>query len=313
MFVEFCWMRKGRQAMKDYDNQPTVCIVGSINMDVTISTDKIPEQGETVIGGTFATYFGGKGANQAVSAARAGVNVKMIGAVGEDDFGHTSLTHLRSENIDTTAVDMLPDVSTGVANIILTEQDNRIIVASGANFEVTPEIIVSNEQQIKESDVVLLQLELPIETVQRAIEMAYQHNVPVILNPAPYAALSKETLEMCTYMTPNEIELTDMLKLMSFESIKEKLIVTLGSYGVSYYDQGDERQVEGYDVAVKDTTGAGDTFNGVLAAMTAKKWSTVEAIRFANAAAGLSITKEGAQSGMPTLNEIYSFIENKKQ
>ncbi|HLQ96609.1 MAG TPA: ribokinase [Pseudogracilibacillus sp.] len=299
--------------MTDNDNQPTVCVVGSINMDVTISTDRIPAQGETVIGGNFATYFGGKGANQAVAAARAGANVKMIGAVGADDFGHTSLTHLQSENIDTTAVDMMPDVSTGVANIILTEQDNRIIVASGANFEVTPEIIASNEQQIKDSDVVLLQLELPIKTVQRAIQIANRHGVPVILNPAPYAALSKETLEMCTYMTPNEIELADMLQLVPFEVMKEKLIVTLGSYGVSYYDQGDERQVEGYDVAVKDTTGAGDTFNGVLAAMIAKKWSTVEAIRFANAAAGLSITKEGAQRGVPTLNEIYSFIETKKQ
>lgn len=298
--------------MKDHDKQPTVCVVGSINMDVTISTDKIPTQGETVIGGTFATYFGGKGANQAVAAARAGAKVKMIGAVGEDDFGHTSLTHLQSENIDTTAIAMLPDVSTGVANIILTEQDNRIIVASGANFEVTPERVASNEQQIKDSDMVLLQLELPIETVQRAIQIAYQHEVPVILNPAPYAALSKEILEKCTYITPNEIELTDMLKLVSFETMKEKLVVTLGSLGVSYYAQGDERQVEGYHVEVKDTTGAGDTFNGVLAAMLAKKWSTVEAIRFANAAAGLSITKEGAQSGMPSLNEIHAFIETTK-
>lgn len=295
--------------MKMDRNQPTVCVVGSINMDVTISTDTIPAQGETVIGGTFATYFGGKGANQAVAAARAGAKVQMVGAVGDDDFGRTSLTHLQAEGIDTAALDMLPDVSTGVANIILTEQDNRIIVASGANFEVTPEKVAQNEEQIRTSDIVLLQLELPIETVKQAIHIAHKHNVPVVLNPAPYTSLPKDTLEKCSYMTPNEIELEDMLQLVPFETIKEKLIVTLGSFGISYYADGDERQVEGYQVEVKDTTGAGDTFNGVLAAMLAKGWSAVESIRFANAAAACSITKEGAQSGMPTFNEIQRFME----
>lgn len=295
--------------MKNENKQPTVCVVGSINMDVTISTDTIPAQGETVIGGAFATYFGGKGANQAVAAARAGAKVKMIGAVGDDDFGHTSLTHLQREGIDTALVDMLPHVSTGVANIILTELDNRIIVASGANFEVTPRKVAQAEEQIRTSDIVLLQLELPLETVTQAIHIAHKHNVPVVLNPAPYTLVPKEILEKCTYMTPNEIELEDMLQLVSFETIKEKLMVTLGSLGVSYYADGDERQVEGYQVEVKDTTGAGDTFNGVLAAMLAKGWSVLEAIRFANAAAACSITKEGAQSGMPTFEEIQHFME----
>src|SRR5699024_12650851 len=126
---------KGKSVMKNENKQPTVCVVGSINMDVTISTDTIPAQGETVIGGAFATYFGGKGANQAVAAAREGAKVKMIGAVGDDDFGHTSLTHLQREGIDTFLVDMLPDVATGVANIILKYIDNRIIYTLRVDFE----------------------------------------------------------------------------------------------------------------------------------------------------------------------------------
>src|SRR5699024_9934003 len=129
--------------------------------------------------------------------------VKMIGAVGDDDFGHTSLTHLQREGIDTSLVDMLPDVSTGVANIILTELDNRIIVASGANFEVTPKKIAQAEEQIRTSDIVLLQLELPHKTEKQDIHIAHQHNVPVVLNPAPYTSVPNEILEKCTYMTPN--------------------------------------------------------------------------------------------------------------
>jgi len=293
--------------------QPTVCVIGSINMDVTISTDKIPKQGETVIGGEFATYFGGKGANQAVAASRTGVKVKMIGAVGNDDFGNTLLTHLKSEHIDTSGIEMLSNVSTGVANIILTEQDNRIIVASGANGKMVPEKIEKYEKQIKESDIVLLQLELPLKTVERTIEIANAYQVPVVLNPAPYDELTKEAIEGCTFITPNEIELESLSQEVQFESLKEKLIVTLGSLGVAYYREGLEKQIEGHSVKVKDTTGAGDTFNGVLTAMLAKGECLVESIHYANAAAGLSITKSGAQSGMPTLIQIQEFIEERKR
>src|SRR5699024_8346267 len=143
----------------------------------------------------------------------AGVKVKVIGAVGDDDFGHTSLNHLQREGMETSLVDMLRDVSTGVAYSILKELAIAMLVAAGANFEVTTKKIAQAEEQIRTSDIVLLQLELPLETVTQAIHIAHKHNVPVVLNPAPYTSVPKEILEKCTYMTPNEIELEDMLQL----------------------------------------------------------------------------------------------------
>lgn len=285
-----------------------VCVVGSINMDLAVGTSKMPVQGETVIGGEFATYYGGKGANQAVAAARMGTNVHMIGAVGADPFGTEIRTHLDDEGIMTDGIEVIPDKATGVANIILSEQDNRIIVASGANKSVTPALIDRHEAVIGQSDIVLLQLEIPLDTVVHTVDLARKYNVPVVLNPAPYQTLPITLPEGVTYLTPNEIELDEMKRDMEYGIIKHKVVVTKGKHGIHYYEETEEKVVPGHQVDVQDTTGAGDTFNGVLAAMLAQKESLPAAIRYANAAAALSVTKIGAQSGMPTYEELQDFM-----
>ncbi|MBY7144373.1 ribokinase [Virgibacillus sp. NKC19-3] len=284
----------------------TVCVVGSINMDLTISTTKMPDQGETILGDNFATYPGGKGANQAVAAARVGADVNMIGAVGDDAFGTTLLDHLKHEGISIEGITMMHEVATGIATIILSENDNRIIVAPGANHAVLPELIEKNREQIKHSDVVLMQLEIPIETVVRTLKIAREYDIPVIVNPAPYQSLPDELLTGSTFFTPNEIEVEAMKNDPLFDSIREKLIVTKGDEGVEFYNNG-TNHVPGFNVEVKDTTGAGDTFNGALAARLGSGLSIDEVVQFANAAAALSVTKVGAQGGMPTKQEVEGF------
>lgn len=289
-----------------------VCVVGSINMDLTVATNKIPAQGETVLGGEFVTNYGGKGANQAVAASRMGAHVYMIGAVGADAFGADIVTHLQAEGVETNNIETIHNQATGIANITLSEGDNRIIVASGANLSVTPALINRHEQIIKQSNTVLLQLEIPLETVIHTIELANKHDVPVVLNPAPYQPLPEETIAGATYITPNELELEAMKQQIEYEAIKHKIIVTRGSKGVEYYEGAQLQAIPSYPVEVRDTTGAGDTFNGVLAAMLTKQERIASAIHIANAAAGLSITKMGAQSGMPTYKEVQRFIEERE-
>ncbi|SFE21128.1 ribokinase [Lentibacillus persicus] len=291
--------------------QPNVCIVGSINMDLTVTTDKMPMQGETVLGQDFFTNPGGKGANQAVAAARMGANVKFIGAVGDDPFGKTLLTNFTNENIRTEGIEIVRDASTGTATIILSENDNRIIVASGANQSVTPDHVRKHRNLIITSDLVLLQLEVPLETIVATMEIAKANNVPVILNPAPYQPLPEEILKAAAYLTPNEIELASMKASPLFTSIKDKLIVTRGDKGVSFAEHGIEREISGHSVQVIDTTGAGDTFNGALAAELAGGTELADAVTAANAAAAISVSKTGAQAGMPVKEDIQGFLHER--
>ncbi|WP_229683266.1 ribokinase [Virgibacillus oceani] len=286
----------------------TVCVVGSINMDLTIAADTMPMKGETVMGGEFATYPGGKGANQAVAAARLGSAVNMIGAVGNDSFGSTLIDHLQLEGINAEGIVTLSDVSTGLANIIVSEGDNRIIVASGANRLVTPAHVKKHKKLIENSDIVLLQLEIPMETVISTLTIANEYGIPVIVNPAPYQQLPDLVLTGSTFLTPNEIEVQTMKNTPRFASIQEKVIVTQGERGVQFYDRGVSRYLPSHQVAVKDTTGAGDTFNGALASQLGGKVQLARAIQYANAAAALSVTKVGAQGGMPTGQEVEQFI-----
>src|SRR5690625_1026487 len=195
------------------DNKTTVCIVGSINMDLTITTEKMPMQGETVLGNDFATYPGGKGANQAVAAARLGANVNMIGAVGEDPFGTELLEHLQTEGINVEGIMKDSEMPTRISTIILSEDDNRIIVAPGANMHVDADFVNNHQQLIKQSDVVLLQLEIPLETVVYTLEIARKYDVPVIVNPAPYQDLPGPVLTHAAYVTPNEIEAEAMQEI----------------------------------------------------------------------------------------------------
>ncbi len=286
-----------------------IVVVGSINADMVFTSDKRPGQGETVLGNTFSLIPGGKGANQAVAAAKLGAESYMVGCVGNDPNGDFSINNLKKMGVNTDCVEILNDVCTGVANITVAENDNSIIVISGANYQLTTDIIDKYKDVILSADMVLMQLEIPMKTVEYTLNLCYENNVKVLLNPAPAMKLNTEIINKATYITPNEHELklifganesTDNI----LKNHPNKLIVTLGSKGVKYCDGKEIKLIPSYEVKVVDTTGAGDTFCGSFATGLVRGESLEEAIRFANKAAAFSITKLGAQSGMPTLEQL---------
>lgn len=288
-----------------------VAVIGSINVDMVFTSDKRPKAGETVLGNTFSVIPGGKGANQAVAAAKLGAESVMIGCVGNDANGDFSIDNLNSVNVDTGCIERVHGAPTGVANIIVSENDNSIIVISGANYEVSRAVVDKHREAILSADMVLMQLEIPLETVEYALELCRKNNVKVLLNPAPAVELSTSAIENATYITPNEHELKVILgkNCDAEEEMKKypnKLIVTLGSKGVKYFDGNEMRLIPSNKVEVIDTTGAGDTFCGALAAALVRGEGLDKAIKFANKAAAYSITKLGAQSGMPTLRQLES-------
>ncbi|MFC7395453.1 ribokinase [Scopulibacillus cellulosilyticus] len=291
-------------------NRPRITVIGSINMDLVTEADRRPGAGETILGKQFSTIPGGKGANQAVSAARLGGEVTMIGCVGEDAFGKELLNHLEAEGIIIDNVEPVTHSQTGIAAITLAEGDNSIIVVPGANDALTEEKILRYEKIIADSDAVLLQLEIPMPTVIRAAAMAHKHGVKVILNPAPFQKLPEELINDADVITPNEHEYEELMKNYSADpdTLKEKLVITKGGDGTVFYDKGKEIHVPGYQVDVTDTTGAGDSFNGALAVQMAKGASLEESIRYANAVGALSVTKFGAQSGMPKADDVHNFV-----
>jgi len=279
---------------------PRVCVVGSINMDMVTTTDKVPEQGETVLGESFTTYPGGKGANQAIAAARLGADVVMVGAVGEDAFGKSLKERFRNEGADNEAIIAVPHESTGVASIIVSDGDNRIIVAPGANKYVTPDLIQEKQDIILSSDIILMQFEIPMETIEFTVNLAYEHQIPVVINPAPFADISETVAEKAAFLTPNNLELSEMKQSIDTSLIKGKIIETRGEHGVVFtLSDGEEKKVPSFKAEVKDTTGAGDTFNGAFVTEYAKEKNIEKAILFANAAASLAVEKRGAQEGMP--------------
>lgn len=295
--------------------KPNIVVIGSINMDLVTQTNTIPKVGETVLGEHFFTVPGGKGANQAVAAAKLGGDVTLLGCVGDDAFGSELTQQLHKQGVDTTHIQTISATSSGVAAITLSEGDNSIIVVPGANHKLTPTLVQQHEQLIATADIVLLQLEIPLESVIKATELAHKHSVPVILNPAPMQELPKKLMLKATYLTPNEHELESLLSRTTLfkeetEALKAKSIVTRGAKGIQLYQDGKEQLISGYQVNAVDSTGAGDTFNGALAFSLSSGLSLLEASRFANAAAALSVTKLGAQSGMPTKEEVESFLKS---
>lgn len=293
-----------------------ITVIGSINMDLVTKTNQIPKVGETLLGESFFTIPGGKGANQAVAAARLGSDVTLIGCVGVDSFGSDLIKHLENQGIDIDSVKPVTHQSTGIASITLSNGDNSIIVVPGANFAVTPEFVASHEDVIASSDILLLQLEIPLESVVKAAEIARKHNIMTILNPAPIQALPKSLIKMVDYLTPNEHEQELLLTSCEWSveeemEMKRKCIVTKGSKGVSFYEDG-EIHIPSFKVKVVDTTGAGDSFNGALAYSLSNGTPLQEACRFANSVAALSVTKLGAQSGMPTLPEVGEFLQSQR-
>lgn len=290
-------------------------VVGSINVDLVFTSEIRPKAGETVMGSTFSTIPGGKGANQAVAASKLGASSCMVGCIGNDQNGEFSINNLNLMNVDTSCIKKTDNAPTGVANIVVAEHDNSIIVIAGANYEITKEDIDKCKDVILSADIVLLQLEIPLDVVEYTADMCRKNNVRVLLNPAPAVELPKTLIENATYITPNEHELNIILGKQNNvdETIKmypNKIIVTMGSRGVKYFDGSEMKIVPSYNVEVVDTTGAGDTFCGGLAAALVRGDNLEDAIKFANKAAAISITKLGAQSGMPTLEEFNNFKFN---
>ncbi|RHW37642.1 ribokinase [Lysinibacillus yapensis] len=283
-----------------------ITVIGSINMDLVVKTAIYPKQGETVLGDLFTTVPGGKGANQAVAAARLGSAVGMIGAVGNDAFGIELLNNLTKEKILVEGVGKT-NTATGIANILLHNNDNRIIVVPGANFKVDREMIDQNIELIKASKLIMLQLEIPVDTIDYVLDICGQLSIPVLLNPAPARNFKADWIHNVTYLTPNETECEEIFG-SDYETVLKqyphKVIVTLGGEGAAYFNGEEIIKIPCCKTNAVDTTGAGDTFNGAFAHAICGGKSIEESVHFANAAASISVEKFGAQGGMPQLSEV---------
>lgn len=277
-------------------------------MDLVVTSSRRPGAGETVLGESFKTVPGGKGANQAVAAARLGAEVYMIGRVGEDTFGTDILNNFEANGVNTQNVKPVTHLESGTAHIILAEGDNSIVVVEAANREVTPAYVDEAVDVIRNADIVLIQQEIPEETVVHVSALCAKFGTPLLLNPAPARMISQEVIDNASYITPNEHEAEILFQGVSpAESLRQypnKLFITEGSKGVRYFDGEQEVLVPTYQVKAVDTTGAGDTFNAAFAVALAEGKPLQDSIRFANRAASLSVTKFGAQGGMPTRAEV---------
>ena len=293
-----------------------IVVVGSVNMDLVVSSKRMPKMGETIMGQKISYLPGGKGFNQAVAAARLSANVSLIGCVGTDSFSDVLVEKMSLEGLNTMGIKRDKE-STGIATIFKAEGDNSIIVVPGANNNCDEKFIEANRGLIQNAEVLVTQFEIPEEAVRCALKIAKESKVYTIVNPAPARKIDDETLEYTDFITPNETEfefivgqdLSD-LDVLKYEMLKwqrnykTRLIVTRGKQGVSYVEDNMVITVPSEFVTAIDTTGAGDTFNGAFACCIAEKIEIYEAIKFANKAAGLSVTKFGAQGGMPTIREM---------
>lgn len=285
-----------------------ITVLGSCAVDLVVSSPKRPSVGETIIGDYFEMFAGGKGANQAVAAARLGADVTFLGCVGQDDFGDFILDNFKKNNVNTAHVKKINGVSSGVAQIVLSEGDNSIIVIKGANDHVTREYVQENIKVIEEADIVLVQQEIAEDAVLALAEICRESGVPFILNPAPARPLPKEISEVAMLITPNEHEVkavfpsTDTSEAL--RNYSGKLLITEGIKGARYHDGIQECIIPAYQVQTVDTTGAGDTFNGALAVALADGKELVSSIDFANRVASISVTELGAQAGMPYLENL---------
>ena len=296
----------------------SIVVVGSSNTDMVIQLERIPRPGETILGGRFVMAAGGKGANQAVAAARAGGDVTFVARVGRDMFGDEALAGFRKDDICVDHVFRDKESPSGVALIFVAgDGENSIAVASGANGNLSPADVRKARQAIAAASVLVMQLETPLGTVQTAAEIAAEAGVPVILNPAPACQLPDELLRLVSILTPNETEaelLTgiavtdDATAERAADSLLARgvktVIITLGPRGAFVAGEEFRGMVPGFEVKAVDTTAAGDVFNGALAVALAREQPLAEAVRFANAAAAISVTRLGAQPSAPKRKEI---------
>ena len=291
-----------------------VAVVGSSSMDLVVTSSKRPIAGETVLGDSFVTVPGGKGANQAVAAARLGAEVTMIGCVGDDFYGEIILENLKNNHILIDHVEPVPGEVSGTAHITLAEGDNSIIVVKGANDCITPDYVQKAINVIEETDIVLVQQEIPEETVEYLAELCEKLGKRLLLNPAPAREISELVIQRSAFITPNEHEFDILFKGRDRSEVlaeyPNKLFITEGKDGVRYFDGEQERVVPSFMVEAVDTTGAGDTFNAAFAVAVAEGKSFEECLLFANRAASISVTKFGAQGGMPTREEVEGSLES---
>ncbi len=302
---------------------PKITVVGSLNMDLIVRAPHIPAPGETVTGRTFSTAAGGKGANQAVAAARLGAQVTMVGCVGDDAHGRALISGLQADGIRTDFVRVDGKAATGVALITVADSgENSIVVSPGANHTLSPADVSAAEAAIGGADMVLLQLEIPLETVTAAVQMAKKHRVPVLLNPAPAHPLPDEVLASVTYFIPNETETAlycgfpvsddrgaeKAAGQLSERFGMEMVVLTLGSRGALLHTGGQNIYVPPFSVSAVDTTAAGDAFVGGFAVAITEGRAPVDAAQFASAVAALSVTKAGAQPSLPRRDAVQNFL-----
>lgn len=308
-------------------SRKNVVVVGSSNTDMIIKMSRIPKPGETILGGKFFTAAGGKGANQAVAAARAGGNVTFIARVGDDSLGRQAVDGFIKDKINTDYVLKDKTTPSGVALIFVAQDgENSIAVASGANANLSPSDILKAKTAVASADVLVMQLETPLETVKKAASIASAKGIKVILNPAPGRPLDKDILQHISVLTPNESE-AELLTgirvagtddaILAANALMDKgvqtVIITMGPKGAFVASDSFTGLVEGFKVKAVDTTAAGDVFNGALAVALAEGKPLKNAVLFANAAAALSVTKLGAQPSAPTRKNIDKFLSQNRR
>ncbi|RPI86231.1 MAG: ribokinase [Chloroflexi bacterium] len=300
---------------------PKVVVVGSANTDFIVRVPQLPLHGETVLGGEFSVAKGGKGANQAVSAARQGVDVTFIACLGTDSLGAEALAAYQAEGIHTDFIVTNPKQPSGAALILVgSDGDNMIAVAPGANAWLLPEHIQAAEDVFKNATCLLLQLEIPLQSVQAAAEIAHKNGVLVILNPAPACQIPDELFKLVDILTPNEKEAemllgeheippgASFLPGLSEKTGVRTIVATLGSRGVRVFAGGEETHIPAFSITPVDTTACGDAFNGALASALARGENILSAANYANAAGALAATKLGAQPSLPAAKEVKQLL-----
>ncbi len=300
---------------------PKIVVVGSANTDFVLQVAELPSKGQTVLGDRFTIARGGKGANQAVAAARLGAQVTFVARLGADSFGNEAIHAYQQDGIRTDFVIQDPDMHSGVALIVVNDRgENTVSVGPNANSRLSAADVFAAQAAIREADCLLVQLEIPLEAVQAALELAHRYNVRTILNPAPARKLPTELLKLVDTLTPNETEAailagqdpsavqTDSLPQLATILGVPNLIVTLGSKGACILQNTQTTFVAPFSITPVDTTASGDAFNGALAVALARDLNFPEAVQFANAAGAITATHLGAQPSLPSREELDQFI-----
>ena len=309
---------------------PRIVVIGSINCDFTTFVEDFPVKNQTVMARQFSFNVGGKGLNQAVAAARFGADVSFVGCVGNDDFGRNAIEYMNGHGIDTSHVQVMENDSTGSAGIFVNSGgENMIAVTPGANAQLAPALIDGAANLIADSAVLLLQLEIPCESVGYALSMAKSHSVLSILNPAPMLPTARDIIAQADIVTPNETEMAELFNdedpspaAPALEQVKNKahklvsagvnsVITTLGAEGCLVYSANLAEHIPSHQVNVVDATGAGDVFNGVLASCVADGQPMQESSRLAVAAAAMSVEKETVCDAAPSRKEVHEFLSER--